>query len=146
MMKKENRGGKRPNAGRKPSENRDKVKTDRICFRVEPHYLKMLRGVDKSFLCNQGLEIMLPLCGRWNDDTKKWERWGIDGTDANLIAYNAIGAAIQQLEIERDKNGIDADEAWAEQQKSLHGLLNGFWEQLRAHKTFWERPLKENEY
>jgi hypothetical protein len=60
-----------------------------------------------------------------------------------LIVYNANSFATQILEHRRDANGMEADEAWTEEEKSLHALLSKQWDELRAHITFWESKLPE---
>lgn len=131
-------GGKRPNAGRPTS---DKPKNDSIRLRIDEETAEMLENVNKSFLLNNGMEIMLPYLGKWNIKQKKWEPFNMQGTDTCLIAYNANSLATQMLEQRRDKNGIEADEAWTEEEKSLHALLSKQWDELRAHKTFWEPEI-----
>ena len=84
---------------------------------------------------------MFPYLGKWNKPKKKWEPFEIRGTDANLIAYNAISFAIQTIERRRDADGDDGELLWTEEEKSLHALLSKQWDELRAHKTFWEPKL-----
>ena len=137
-MKKNTHGGHRPNAGRPNSPN---PKNAFIRLRIDEETAEMMEDQNKSFILNTGMEIMLPYLGKW--DGKKWQQWKTPGTDMCLIVYKANSFATQMLEHRRDANGMEADEAWTEEEKSLHALLSKQWDELRAHKTFWEPKLPE---
>lgn len=139
-MKKNSHGGQRPNAGRPV---KDKPKNGFIRLRIDEETAEMLEKVNKSFILNTGMELMFPYLGKWDKKQKQWEPFEISGTDACLIAYNANSLSTQMLEQRRAKNGIEADEAWIDEEKSLHALLSKQWDELRAHKTFWEPKLPE---
>ena len=89
---------KRP-VGRPPA---DKKKAKFIKVRVTDEMFSMLKHAPKSKLINKGLHILMPTLGVWDKDENRWMEHKEKGTDANLVAYNAICRAIEILRTRRE--------------------------------------------
>jgi len=131
-MKKETRGGRRDNAGRKPQNQilGARVKTA-ITLRAD--HFETLEGKNRSAYIDAGLDVVQYALGH------------SAGIDACLIAYYAIGDAIERLERIRDYNPDTgfADEGfyWSAEEESLHTLLCDFWKKIRSAPLFCEEKL-----
>lgn len=126
-MKKETRGGRRDNAGRKrwKPELTARIKT---AITLRPDHYETLAGKNRSAYIDAGLDIVQYALGH------------TPGTDACLIAYYAIGDAIERLERRRDYNPEtgEADEGfyWSAEEEALHTLLCEWWEQIRTQPLY----------
>jgi len=126
-MKKSTRGGRRDNAGRKPQDPATgaRIKTA-ITLRAD-HY-EFLSGRNRSAYIDAGLDVMQYALGH------------APGIDATLIAYYAIGEAIERLERIRDYNPATgfADEGfyWSESEASMYDLLVDAWEKIRNQPLY----------
>lgn len=85
--------------GRPPSKNK---KTKWLKIRVTDEVFSMLKYAPKSKLINDGLRILMPILGVWNKDENRWIEHKEKGTDANLVAYNAICYAIETIRTQRE--------------------------------------------
>ena len=126
-MKKETRGGVRKGQGRKPTSEQG-AKLTTTC-RLLPNVMQEITG-RKQFVIETGVNIALPLV----------QKFEVSGTDACLLAYNAICVAIQTLEVRR---GLDLTEpeTWTPDEAKLHTLLNRFYDDLRNEVTFYEPKI-----
>jgi len=126
-MKKETRGGRRDNAGRKPQNQilGARVKTA-ITLRAD--HFETLGGKNRSAYIAAGLDVVQYALGR------------SPGIDACLIAYYAIRQAIERLERIRDYNPDTgfADEGfyWSQEEEAMHSLLCEWWEQIRNQPLY----------
>lgn len=121
------RGGRRDNAGRKrwAPELSARIKT---AITLRPDHYETLTGKNRSAYIDAGLDVVQYALGH------------TPGTDACLIAYYAIGDAIERLERRRDYNPEtgEADEGlyWSAEEESLHTMLCEWWEQIRAQPLY----------
>lgn len=127
----EKRGGAGRGQGRKKLPAGE-GKTGYVRVRLDAETAAALEGQPKTWLVESGLKIVLPLA-------KAWEQ---SGTDACLVAYEAISLAIQTLERRRDSGADDAF-LWTADEARLHKLLNDFWDRLREEPVFWESKLPD---
>jgi hypothetical protein len=87
-------------------------KDTRIAVKVTKETFRMLKGVKKSDILNDGLAILMPTLGKkW--DGEKWIPWEHEGTAANLVAHKAICYAIElQMDIwQRDREDFSFEDA-----------------------------------
>ena len=82
----------------------DEPKTEHIRIRVTKSEKAMLKhsGVNMSDLINTGIKIVMPTLGVYIEDEYRWIEHKEKGTDANLVAYNAICQAIDILRTRRE--------------------------------------------
>ncbi len=104
-----------------------------MSFRFFPETIAELRAhpMPATTLVQRGLQIALSALGH-----------DMPGRDECLLAYHAVGKALEILEAQRDAGG-EHEFAWTDEQARLHALLSRFWLELRDEPTFWEREFPE---
>jgi len=141
--------------GRPPSKNK---KTKWLKIRVTDEMFSMLKDAPKSKLINDGLNILMPTLGVWNKDKMRWIETK-NGTDANLVAYNAICYAIEILITRREFINKQHKESGAFQSDKPPCLPNGYFSSseaellnvlcsqkatLETHTTFYDLSAKDH--
>jgi len=126
-MKKETRGGRRDNAGRKP-QNQILGARVKAAITLRADHFELLTGKKKSIYIDAGLDIV------------QYALNHSPGIDACLIAYYAIGDAIERIERIRDYNpdiGFSDDGFyWSAEEEALHTFLCECWEHLRNQPLY----------
>ena len=139
----------------------DEPKTEHIRIRVTKSEKAMLKhsGVNMSDIINKGLHILMPTLGIYIEDENRWIEHKEKGTDANLVAYNAICQAIDILKTRREFINKQHKESGAFQSDKPPCFPNGYFSSseaellnvlcsqkatLETHTTFYDLSAKDH--